>query len=64
MSYCSEKSRINCDIMIPLDYFCFFLFLALFSVKSIPVIQFIVGNKCVFLFMEHFKLIYNAIIAY
>ena len=33
-------------------------------VKSIPVIQFIVGNKCVFLFMEHFNLIYNAIIAY
>ena len=64
MSYCSEKSRINCDIMKPLDYFL--LFLALFAGKStpVPVIQFFVGNKCVFLFMEHFYLIYNAIFAY
>ena len=61
MSYCLEKSRINCDTI---RLFFAFLFLALFSVKSIPVIQFIVGNKCVFLFKEHFKLIYNAIIAY
>ena len=66
MSYCSEKSRINCDIMKPLDYFSLFLFLALFAGKSIPVpvIQFFVGNKFVFLFMEHFYLTYNAIFAY
>ena len=63
MSYCSETSRINCDIMMPLDYFCF-LFLALSAVKSIPVIQFIVGNKCVILFMERLNLIYIAIFAY